>query len=331
MAIPLCAGMPPRWARSNAGVGCIDLAALVRGPAAFPAVRGALTRLDSIPATGLHYPMRRPHRDEYTVPPLSRIRDRAPAGPVPTLAQMHKSCPWLWVWCDNRPECRHRAPMTVVPLMIRWGPDASSDKLRRSARCTRCGHKGASLQHPSAGPERARPLSVPDGALSVCNLYSLTKGQAAIRKLARAMRDHTGNLPPLPGIFPDQMAPIVRTGEDGERELLMMRWGFPSPPVFGNPRPVTNVRNVKSAYWKPWLKPEQRCLVPATSFCEYTTSPIRRRSVRRRSGSRYPKSARCFSSRVSGEAGKARAARRRSRSRASICCTRFSRPTRTRT
>lgn len=37
----------------------------------------------------------------------------------------------------------------------------------------------------------------------MCNLYSLTKGQAAIRELARAMRDTTGNLPPLPGIFPD--------------------------------------------------------------------------------------------------------------------------------
>jgi hypothetical protein len=36
----------------------------------------------------------------------------------------------------------------------------------------------------------------------VCNLYSVTKGQAAIRELARAMGDRTGNLPPLPGIFP---------------------------------------------------------------------------------------------------------------------------------
>ena len=37
----------------------------------------------------------------------------------------------------------------------------------------------------------------------MCNLYAVTKGQAAIRELARAMRDTTGNLPPLPGIFPD--------------------------------------------------------------------------------------------------------------------------------
>ena len=52
----------------------------------------------------------------------------------------------------------------------------------------------------------------------MCNLYSLTKGQAAIRDWFRAKHDRTGNLPLFPGIFPDQMAPIVRTGEDGERE-----------------------------------------------------------------------------------------------------------------
>jgi putative SOS response-associated peptidase YedK len=34
--------------------------------------------------------------------------------------------------------------------------------------------------------------------------------------------------------------------------------------------PVTNVRNLKSPYWRGWLKPEWRCLVPATSFCEWT-------------------------------------------------------------
>jgi hypothetical protein len=36
----------------------------------------------------------------------------------------------------------------------------------------------------------------------VCNLYSMTKSQAAIRAIVRAMRDQTGNLPPLPCIFP---------------------------------------------------------------------------------------------------------------------------------
>jgi putative tryptophan/tyrosine transport system substrate-binding protein len=34
-------------------------------------------------------------------------------------------------------------PAALVPLMIRLGADGSSDVLRRSARCTRCGRKGA--------------------------------------------------------------------------------------------------------------------------------------------------------------------------------------------
>jgi hypothetical protein len=33
----------------------------------------------------------------------------------------------------------------------------------------------------------------------MCNLYSITKGQQAIRDLAHAMRDTTGNLPLFPG------------------------------------------------------------------------------------------------------------------------------------
>ena len=102
----------------------------------------------------------------------------------------------------------------------------------------------------------------------MCNLYSLAKGQQAIREAFRVVVDHAGNLPPLPGIFPDQMAPVVRNGPDG-RELAMLRWGFPSPPGVPGNRPVTNIRNTASSYWRPWMRPEHRCLVPATSFCEY--------------------------------------------------------------
>jgi putative SOS response-associated peptidase YedK len=71
----------------------------------------------------------------------------------------------------------------------------------------------------------------------MCNLYSVTKGQQAIREFTRAMRDRTGNLPPLPAIFPDMMAPVMRTADDGERELRMMRWGMPCPPQCGS-RPI---------------------------------------------------------------------------------------------
>jgi putative SOS response-associated peptidase YedK len=63
----------------------------------------------------------------------------------------------------------------------------------------------------------------------MCNLYSVTKGQQAIRELTRAMHDTTGNLPPMPAVFPDYAAPVVRNRADGERELTLMRWGFPPP------------------------------------------------------------------------------------------------------
>jgi hypothetical protein len=77
-----------------------------------------------------------------------------PTAPTPpTLEQMRRSCCWLWVQCPNS-DCLHSAPMALTPLIIRWGRDASSDRLRRSAKCKRCGHKGATLQHPSwAGRE----------------------------------------------------------------------------------------------------------------------------------------------------------------------------------
>lgn len=52
----------------------------------------------------------------------------------------------------------------------------------------------------------------------MCNLYSLTKNQAAIRQLFKATRDSAGNLPPMSAIFPDYLAPVVRMHE-GEREL----------------------------------------------------------------------------------------------------------------
>jgi|CXWL01.1.fsa_nt_gi putative SOS response-associated peptidase YedK len=111
----------------------------------------------------------------------------------------------------------------------------------------------------------------------MCNLYSMTKSREAVVAFTRAMRDSTGNQPPLPAIFPDQIAPVVRTGADGVREVVNMRWGFPPPPQNAGKsggRPVTNIRNLASPFWRAWMAPAQRCIVPATSFCEYTdTNP----------------------------------------------------------
>ena len=110
----------------------------------------------------------------------------------------------------------------------------------------------------------------------MCNLYSMTKSQDAIRQLVRALTDTTGNLPPLPGIFPDYPAPIVRDSGQG-RALAMARWGMPSPAFVLEGKKsdpgVTNVRNLESAHWKRWLGPEHRCVVPFTSFSENEVLP----------------------------------------------------------
>jgi hypothetical protein len=42
----------------------------------------------------------------------------------------------------------------------------------------------------------------------MCNLYSITRGQEAMRRLFRVTRDLTGNLPALPAVYPG--APVVR-------------------------------------------------------------------------------------------------------------------------
>ncbi len=128
----------------------------------------------------------------------------------------------------------------------------------------------------------------------MCNLYSIRKGPASILDLARAMRSDVGNLEPH-DIYPDYPAPIVRTGADGERELVMSRWGLPSSkkvlfdgatkradklrakgkevdfPALLAMEPdsgTTNVRNTASSHWKPWLGPANRALVPFTAFSE---------------------------------------------------------------
>lgn len=132
----------------------------------------------------------------------------------------------------------------------------------------------------------------------MCNNYAQRRGQAEILAMLRAI-DKVGNMPPLPGIFPDNLAPVVRHGADGGHELAMLRWGMPAPdyvqfeaakkraqklrdkgkavddeqwaellrmePNGG----TTNIRNTKLKHWLTWLEPAaNRCVVPLTSFAE---------------------------------------------------------------
>jgi putative SOS response-associated peptidase YedK len=105
----------------------------------------------------------------------------------------------------------------------------------------------------------------------MCNLYSVTTDQAAIAALFRVVNRYVGNLPPMPGVFPDYPAPVIRNTDSGP-ELTLKRWGMPPPDK--PPVPQTNIRNAGWRYWQQWLaRPESRCLVPANSFAEYSPEP----------------------------------------------------------
>ena len=55
---------------------------------------------------------------------------RIAATPVATLADLRRVTPWLWVICAR---CLRRTPTALAQWIIRWGPDSSSDMLRRCA------------------------------------------------------------------------------------------------------------------------------------------------------------------------------------------------------
>jgi hypothetical protein len=75
----------------------------------------------------------------------SKVRDVRQFGPSPTLGELQRTTPWVWLWCER---CQHHAPLACAVAVILWGPEASSDRLRAGARCTSCGRKGATIQRP---------------------------------------------------------------------------------------------------------------------------------------------------------------------------------------
>lgn len=108
----------------------------------------------------------------------------------------------------------------------------------------------------------------------MCNEYRSGRNQAEIRSHFRVKHDRTGNLD-QGHLFPDRLAPVIRRDGDGDRELLKMRWGFPSPQPAGPP--VTNLREAAKPFWRPWLEVGNRCVVPWTAFCEWTDELPKRR------------------------------------------------------
>ena len=116
----------------------------------------------------------------------------------------------------------------------------------------------------------------------MCNRYSQRGSVNQIRRLAKAMNralattPATDNLGPQENVYPDQDAPIIANKANGDLELVTARWGF--PPIPGQATPITNIRNLKSNWWRNvnreyLIEKQYRCLVPFTSFAEPVGEP----------------------------------------------------------
>jgi putative SOS response-associated peptidase YedK len=107
----------------------------------------------------------------------------------------------------------------------------------------------------------------------MCNLYSMVSNKEAIREFTRFLRTapNADNLKSRPDIFANGYGPIVRNTPEG-RELAVCRWGMPSSEqAIGSKKydsGTTNIRRTWLPHWKHWLDVANRCVVPATSFCE---------------------------------------------------------------
>jgi putative SOS response-associated peptidase YedK len=107
----------------------------------------------------------------------------------------------------------------------------------------------------------------------MCNRYRMSARQIEMaHEYGLAVPVDAPTLP-APEIFPKKLAYVVRQ-HDGARLVDTMSWGFPHIVTgkSGKPieKPVTNVRNYTSPFWRSALaNPERRCLVPFTAFSEY--------------------------------------------------------------
>ena len=104
----------------------------------------------------------------------------------------------------------------------------------------------------------------------MCNLYSMTATREAMIRIFRVGHNRAAAFDPAPAIFPGHAAPVVRTTQDGERELVTMSWGFVLPQKDKAAKRITNARDDKvraSGFWRSSFE-QRRCLVPVTAFSE---------------------------------------------------------------
>lgn len=107
----------------------------------------------------------------------------------------------------------------------------------------------------------------------MCNLYTTKTSAAEVAAYFRAKMPVSSNVS-AGEVYPGGPGLVVRE-QGGERILKGMTWGFPlaqkskktGQPI--KPKPVNNIADLTSFMWR-FIgdKPEHRCIIPMTGFCE---------------------------------------------------------------
>lgn len=115
--------------------------------------------------------------------PQRKRTEKAEPGPVATLAQLRASTCWVWLICDG---CGRQRPAALAPFLIRWAGDASSDLIRRSARCSTCRKVGARTMHPSYMDAVTGWAPYPAGEPTASEVFDRLRTECARRDLLSA-------------------------------------------------------------------------------------------------------------------------------------------------
>ena len=117
------------------------------------------------------------------------------------------------------------------------------------------------------------------------SLFSITTNQAAIIALFRVVNRYVGNLPPMPGVFPDYPAPVVRNA-GAERELTHDALGHAAAATHRRPAGHQHPEHVVTALARLAEAGEPLPGARSTASPNTRRSPTRRRRKRTSSGSR---------------------------------------------
>lgn len=74
---------------------------------------------------------------------------------VPTIVDLLRDAGWVILNCGNEFGCGRRIATQFPTFIAKYGADASSDIVRVTAKCSVCGHQGATTTAPSwAGQDK---------------------------------------------------------------------------------------------------------------------------------------------------------------------------------